>query len=202
MRNKKADTAQIIQAVEEMKANIAQLKQGIVDAKARCEEASKEAKRVERDMNDFDTNKDSKLAELQASLDTSKKALSKNSAAVKPLQQEMRDAMLESEQCGSDLTAAQEQLQDADTTLTAQQGEINSLTTEQARVKVCFLYTGVSLSLTQNRKLTIWLKPIFTTSRQNSQVSTTNCSPSNQHLAPNPLLLPRRALRHKNLVTR
>lgn len=162
----RADTTQIIQAVEEMEANVAQLKQDIVDARARYEEASKEAKRIERDMHEFSNNKDSKLAELQASLDKLKKALSKNSAAIKPLQQEMRDAMLESEQCGSDLAAAQEQLQDADTTLAAQQEEVNTLAAEQARVKVCFSFTGVRLSLTHKRKLTIWLKRIFMTNRQ------------------------------------
>lgn len=136
-----ADMEQIIQAVEEMRANIAQLKQNMANAKARQEEASKEVKRIERDMSEFSNNKDSKLAELQASLDKLKKALSKNSAAIKPLQQEMREAMLESEQCGSDLAAAQEQLQDADTTLTAQQEEIDALIAEQTRAKVCFCLT-------------------------------------------------------------
>ena len=48
-----------------MKANILQLKKDITDAKARQDEASKDIKRIERDMKDFDNNKDSKLAELQ-----------------------------------------------------------------------------------------------------------------------------------------
>ncbi|KAF2455065.1 condensin subunit [Lineolata rhizophorae] len=125
----------IIQAVEEMKANIAQLKQSISDAKARHDEASKDIKRVERDMADFAINKDRKLAELQSSVDKLKKALSKTSAAIKPLQQEMRDAMLEAEQCGSDLTAAQEALMDSEATLTRQRDELETLTKEQAKVK-------------------------------------------------------------------
>lgn len=48
-----------------MKANIAKLKDDITDAKARQEQASKDIKRIEKDMNDFDKNKDGKLAELQ-----------------------------------------------------------------------------------------------------------------------------------------
>ncbi|KAJ9669729.1 Structural maintenance of chromosomes protein 2 [Coniosporium apollinis] len=128
-------SSSIIQAVEEMKANIAQLKEDAKNAKTRQDEASKDVKRIERDMSEFSNNKDGKLAELQASLDKLKKALSKNSASIKPLQQEMRDAMLESEQCGADLAAAKEQLQDADTTLKAQQEEIDSLVADQARVK-------------------------------------------------------------------
>ncbi|OMP89021.1 Structural maintenance of chromosomes protein 2 [Diplodia seriata] len=130
-----ANSPQIIQALEEMKSTVTQLKQAIIDAKARHDEASKEVKRIERDMNEFSKNKDSKLAELQKSLDQLKKALVKNNASIKPLQQEMRDAMLEAEQCGSDLAAAQEQLEDSNTTLSGQQEEIDSLIQEQATAK-------------------------------------------------------------------
>jgi structural maintenance of chromosome 2 len=128
-------SSSIIQAVEEMKATILQLKEDIVSAKARHDEAKKEAKRIEKDIKDFSNNKDSKLAELQSSVDKLKKTLAKNNAAIKPIQQEMRDAMLEAEQCGSDLTAAQEQLHDTEVTLSTQQDEINALLAEQARVK-------------------------------------------------------------------
>ncbi|KIW05842.1 uncharacterized protein PV09_03046 [Verruconis gallopava] len=128
-------SSSIIQAVEEMKATIAQLKQNIIDAKLRQDEANKEAKRIEKDIKDFSNNKDSKLAELQSSLDKLKKTLAKSKASIKPLQQEMRDAMLEAEQCGSDLSAAQEQLHDTEVSLSTQQDEISNLLAEQARVK-------------------------------------------------------------------
>ena len=122
-----------------MKANIEQLKADIASAKSRQFEANKDIKRIEKDMKEFNSNKGSKLAELQSSLDKLKKALAKNNASIKPLQSEMREAMVESEQCGSDLAAAQEQLQDVQTTLQAQQEEINNLTAEQAQVRVCTL---------------------------------------------------------------
>ena len=119
-----------------MKAAIEQLRQVIAETKTRQDEATKEAKRIEKDMNDFSKNKDSKLVELQSEVDKLKKSLSKQSAAIKPLQQEVRDAMLEAEQCGSDLGAAQEQLQDAVTTLSTQQEELDALLAEQKSVKV------------------------------------------------------------------
>jgi structural maintenance of chromosome 2 len=118
-----------------MKKSIVQLKDDIKSAKAREDEASKEIKRIERDMSEFNNNKGSKLAELQSSLETLKKALSKNNAFIKPLQSEMREAMVDSEQCGSDLAAAQEQLEDVQTTLKAQQEEIDAFTSEQAQIK-------------------------------------------------------------------
>ncbi|ORY00671.1 RecF/RecN/SMC [Clohesyomyces aquaticus] len=128
-------SSSIIQAVEEMKASILQLKEDAKEAKSRQDEASKEIKRIERDMSEFNNNKDSKLAELQSSLDKLKKALAKNSSSIKPLQQEMREAMVESEQCGGDLAAAQEQLQDVQTTLATQQEEIDTLISQQADAK-------------------------------------------------------------------
>lgn len=120
-----------------MKQSIVQLKEDVKAAKARQDEANKDVKRIERDMSEFNNNKDSKLAELQTSLEKLKKALTKHSAAIKPLQSEMREAMVDSEQCGSDLAAAQEQLEEVQTTLKSQQEEIDELSAEQARVKVC-----------------------------------------------------------------
>lgn len=119
-----------------MKQTIAQLKEDMKTAKARQDEANKDVKRIERDMSDFNNNKDSKLAELQTSLEKLKKALSKNNASTKPLQAEMREARVDMEQCGSDLAAAQEQLEEVQTTLKAQQEELDELLAEQTKVKV------------------------------------------------------------------
>lgn len=119
-----------------MKQTIAQLKEDIKAAKIRQDEANKEAKRIEHDMSEFSNNKDSKLAELQSLLEKLKKALAKNGASIKPLQTEMREAMVDSEQCGSDLAAAQEQLEEVQTNVKSQQQELNELLTEQSRVQV------------------------------------------------------------------
>ena len=145
-----ANLLQIIQAVEEMKANIGQLKNDIADAKTRQTEASKDIKRIEKDMSEFSDNKDSKLAELQTSVDALKKSLSKNSNAVKTSQKELQSSRLESEQVGSDLSAAEEQSAESENTLKAQMEEIESMKREQARIKVqrifffitCFMKTN------------------------------------------------------------
>lgn len=129
-------SSSIIQAVEEMKANIEQLKKDIVDAKSRQTEASKDIKRIEKDMSEFSNNKDSKLAELQTSVDSLKKSLTKNSASVKELQKELQSSRLDAEQVGSDLSAAEEQLTESINTLKAQQEEMDTLKREQARLKV------------------------------------------------------------------
>ena len=119
-----------------MKANIEQLQKDIVDAKARHSQASKDIKRIEKDMSDFDSNKDNKLAELQASLQGLKKSQSKNSVAIKTLQKTLQEARLESEQAGADLGAAEEQLEECKNVLTAQNEELETLQKEQASIQV------------------------------------------------------------------
>ncbi|KAL4778337.1 RecF/RecN/SMC [Aspergillus varians] len=128
-------SSSIIQAVEEMKANIEQLKENISDAKARQSEASKDIKRIEKDMSEFNDNKDSKLAELEAGLSALKKSLAKNSNSVKSLHKELQASRLESEQVGSDMSAAEEQHAENENTLKAQVEEIEALKREQARIK-------------------------------------------------------------------
>lgn len=129
-------SSSIIQEVENMKASILQLKSDLVEAKKRQDEANKDVKRIEKDMKDFDNNKDGKLVELQKSLDSLRKALTKDSASVKALQKELQSARLDSEQVGGDLANAQEQLQEVEQTLKAQAEEISALVSEQKQAKV------------------------------------------------------------------
>lgn len=119
-----------------MKTNVEQLKKDILDAKTRHGEASKDIKRIEKDMSDFNHNKDDKLAELQSTLNNLKKNLAKDSASVKTLQKELQAARLESEQANSDLGASREQLVEVESTLESQEAEIEALQKEQAQAKV------------------------------------------------------------------
>lgn len=144
-----------------MRANIEQLKKDIADAKTRQAEATKDIKRIEKDMSEFSDNKDSKLAELQSSLNTLKKNLSKNSASVKELQKELQSSRLDSEQVGSDLSAAEEQLAESENTLKSQVEEIDSLKREQMRLKVCYSFhlNSKDTELIGFRMPTMLLKP-------------------------------------------
>ena len=130
-----------------MKSNIQQLKQDIADAKARQTEASKDIKRIEKDMKDFDNNKDNKLAELQNALNTLKKSQIKNSIGVKNLQKELQSSRLEAEQAGADLGAAQEQLAEVDSTIKAQDAEVEGLQTQQIQAKVSVQIPSESISI-------------------------------------------------------
>ncbi|KAL8298514.1 hypothetical protein RB597_006696 [Gaeumannomyces tritici] len=128
-------SSSIIQEVEKMKAQIVQLKQDAAEAKQKQVDANADIKRIEKDMNDFDNNKDAKLVELQASLDKLRATLGANSASVKALQKELQSVQLDSEQVGGDLAAAREQLQEIDLAISAQSDEIAELAKQQAALK-------------------------------------------------------------------
>lgn len=124
-------SSSIIQEVENMKVTITQLKDAILEAKKRHAEATADAKRIEKDMKDFDNNKDGKLVELQSSLDKLRSTLEKRRASVKDLQKELQNAQLDSEQVSGDLAAAREQLQEIDQAIKAQQDEIAETSKQQ-----------------------------------------------------------------------
>ena len=124
-------SSSIITALEQMRADIIQLKADMTDAKNRQTEASKDVKRIEKDMAEFNSNKGSKLKELEKSLEGLKKDLSKNSVAIKTRQKELQDVRVESEQASIDLTAAEEQLAEVDQAIELQTDEVNVLLQEQ-----------------------------------------------------------------------
>ncbi|KAK4134310.1 SMC2-like protein, partial [Trichocladium antarcticum] len=128
-------SSSIIQEVQNMKETITQLKQSGLEAKQRQAEASADARRIEKDMKDFDNNKDGKLIELQASVDKLRAALEKTVVSNKALQKELQAAQLDSEQVSGDLAAAREQLQEIDVAIKGQQEEVEELVRKQKKVK-------------------------------------------------------------------
>ncbi|KAK0391038.1 hypothetical protein NLU13_0540 [Sarocladium strictum] len=131
-------SSSIIQEVENMKTTITELKDSILEAKARQAEATADVKRIEKDMNDFDNNKDAKLVELQKSLDKLREDLQKRTASVKVLQKEQQGAQLDQEQVGSDLAAAREQLEEVEQAIKAHESDIDDLTKKQASLTETF----------------------------------------------------------------
>ncbi|KAG5950421.1 hypothetical protein E4U53_005101 [Claviceps sorghi] len=122
----------IILEVENMKNSITELQGSITEAKSRQVEANADVKRIEKDMKDFDTNKDAKLIELQKSLDKLRATLETNSSAVKGLQKKLQTAQLDLEQVGTDLSAAREQLQEAELGIKAALQDVDGLTKQQS----------------------------------------------------------------------
>ncbi|KAM3479397.1 hypothetical protein MY5147_001713 [Beauveria neobassiana] len=128
-------SSSIIQEVENMKTTIAELKESIVEAKARQAEANADVKRIEKDMKDFDNNKDGKLIELQKSVDRLRADLQKNTGAVKALQKRLQGAQLDLEQVNTDLTASREQLQEVGYNIKTQENDMQEVSKQQDQLK-------------------------------------------------------------------
>jgi len=128
-------SSSIIQAVQEMRDNIEQAENNIVDAKKRQNEASKEVKRIEKDMNEFKNNKGGKLAELQKNLDKLKKAVTQQSEIMKSVREDFQSAQIELDQVASDLVSAQESLEEVNGAIETQGAEISQLQKDKAEVK-------------------------------------------------------------------
>lgn len=180
-----------------MKANIEQAKKDMADAKTRQSEASKDIKRIEKDISDFSNNKDDKLAELQSRLSALQKSESKNSTSVKTLQKELQAARLEAEQSDTDLGAAREQLEEVHSTLKGQEDEIQALQKEQAEIKVSN-ESGAELPADFPRMLITWHKHVSTMSEQSSQASTRSFDRWKKRQDPRHHVSPKKALRSKS----
>lgn len=128
-------SSSIIQEVENMKTTIAELQQSITEAKAKQTEAAADVKRIEKDMKDFDSNKDGKLVELQKALDKLRAELQKSSTSVKALQKDRQTAQLDLEQVTGDLSAARYQLKESEEGIKAQDKELKDLSKQQAKLK-------------------------------------------------------------------
>ncbi|KAI9171166.1 nuclear condensin complex subunit Smc2 [Paramyrothecium foliicola] len=127
-------SSSIIQEVENMKSTIEELQESIADAKKRQTEAASDVKRIEKDMKDFDNNKDAKLIELQKSVDKLRGSLEKDSVSVKGLQKELQGVQLDLEQVGGDLSAAREQLQEVEIGIKAQQQDIGNIVQQRSEL--------------------------------------------------------------------
>ncbi|KAK4640358.1 Structural maintenance of chromosomes protein 2 [Podospora bellae-mahoneyi] len=125
----------IIQDVQNMKETIGQLKESIVEAMQRQVEASADVKRIEKDMNDFDNNKDGKLEELQKTVNSLRASVAKMQTSLKTLQKELQNAQLDSEQVSADLAAAREQVQEIDLAIASQQEELTALAFKAETIK-------------------------------------------------------------------
>ena len=128
-------SSSIIQAVDETMKTITQLKKSIEEANEQITNANRDIKRIEKDMADFSSNKNSKLEELEQSLASLKAQSSEKSVQVKQMQKALQEAKIEAEQASNDVTTAQEQLVEIERSISSLNSELDSLRKEETEVK-------------------------------------------------------------------
>nr|WJN25082.1 condensin complex subunit [Tranzscheliella williamsii] len=108
-----SNATRIIGEVEKAKTSIAELKSGMEAAKKKQQKAGAEAKRLEKEMEEFDKNKDSKLDQLKAEIKRKKGDVQKRSGEIKARQGEVRTVELELEQTRSEIATLEETIAEA-----------------------------------------------------------------------------------------
>ncbi|KAG8958059.1 Structural maintenance of chromosomes protein 2 [Tulasnella sp. 419] len=121
------DAARLGAEVEALKHTIADLKQAVLDAQKKQKDASAECRKLEKDMNDFKNNKDSKLKELKSDIAKQKAELTKQAAVVKKHQKDLQTAELELEQIEKDIKASTAEVNEAKTAATKVRSELEEL---------------------------------------------------------------------------
>ncbi|ORX40472.1 P-loop containing nucleoside triphosphate hydrolase protein [Kockovaella imperatae] len=109
-----SNATKIITEVEAAKARLAELKEVINQAKEKQKVATADVKRLEKEMEDFKNNKDSKLNEMKAEIAKKKKDLGTKTAQIKTRQKEVQTAELELQQLESDLESAKNEITEAE----------------------------------------------------------------------------------------
>ncbi|KAG8946963.1 Structural maintenance of chromosomes protein 2 [Tulasnella sp. 424] len=128
-----SNAAMIGAEVENLKTALAELKQTVQDAKTKQKEAADECKKLEKDMNDFKNNKDSKLKELKAEISKQKSDISKQNAIVKQHQKELQTAQLELESLEKDIESSAAEVQGAKEAVVSVREELEQLQADVAQ---------------------------------------------------------------------
>lgn len=119
--------SQVIKEVEGMRQGILELKNLMAAAVEKQEKAKSETKTIEKDMKEFKSNKNGKLAKLQSDVDKLKSLVAEQGAAVKAHHKSVQLQAMELEQLVSDSAAARIQSQDYVASLETQRSEIADL---------------------------------------------------------------------------
>ncbi|TXT15793.1 hypothetical protein VHUM_00296 [Vanrija humicola] len=122
-----SNATKIISEVEAARKSLVELKEVVSEAKEKQKIAAADCKRLEKEMDDFKNNKDSKLKEIKADIANKKKELGKQTTQVKLRQKEVQTVELELQQLEADVEAAKAEITEAVSAHSKSQAELKAL---------------------------------------------------------------------------
>ncbi|KNZ45402.1 hypothetical protein VP01_815g5 [Puccinia sorghi] len=133
----------IISEVASIKNTLAELNALIASSKQKQSAAEAECKRLQKEMDDFKNNKDSKLKQIKvmhhhiglADIVQKKSNMSKTSTTVKAMQREVQGVDMEIEQLASDVSSAKKEVEEAAEAVDAAKQEHEALKAKLQQVK-------------------------------------------------------------------
>lgn len=112
-RVKESNATRIISEVATIKNSLAELNALVSESKHKKKAAEAECKRLQKEMDDFKNNRDSKLKEIKGDISQKKSNLSKTTSTVNAMQREVQGVEMEIEQLASDVSSAKKEVEDA-----------------------------------------------------------------------------------------
>lgn len=122
-----SNATRIITEVENLKNSLQELKSNVETSKERKAEAHQEAVRLEREMEEFNANKDNKLDELRKEIKERKAEVNGKNATIKARQNEVRTIELELEESGREIETAEHALVEGKNSLEQSQQEYEKM---------------------------------------------------------------------------
>ncbi|EAU83424.2 nuclear condensin complex protein [Coprinopsis cinerea okayama7 len=125
-----SNASMIAGQVENAKKSIEEYEEAVKTAQDKQKAAKEEIKKLEKDMAEFNNNKDGKIDELKARIKKQKAELQKYASTVSTKQREYSTIKLDLDQLESDFEAKQKELEEAKEGVTAIKEEFAALQTE------------------------------------------------------------------------
>ncbi|CAG8682841.1 13852_t:CDS:10, partial [Acaulospora morrowiae] len=113
----KNSNSQILHVIENIKAQINEQESIIKNSNEKHRAAKLECQRIEREMNEFKNNRDSKLKDIEKSVSKGKNELTKNNQVVINMQRQVQISQLEIKQLEEDLKSSSTEIENSDSVI-------------------------------------------------------------------------------------
>lgn len=148
-----SEHVQLLEKVEQLEKDLETTKAAIEEGNVKKKDAIRRCQEIEKEMNDFKSNKDGKLQELMQNHARAKAKLVKDAPRVKAMQREHQTLELELEQLEKDVRMATQELSESDTLIASLksdrdllQAEISTLETSLEKAQAEFEREKAQLS--------------------------------------------------------
>ncbi|CDH59686.1 condensin subunit [Lichtheimia corymbifera JMRC:FSU:9682] len=127
--------AQLKQRVQAIKDQLVDLEQTVTDAQEKHSRAIKESSTIEAEMNEFKTNKDSKLTEMTERVNKLRTVLNKNAQKLNDMQRAVQTLELEIEQIQNDIASCESDMKRVSEAIEGYKGSERELSLEIGRTE-------------------------------------------------------------------
>ncbi|CAH6718541.1 structural maintenance of chromosomes protein 2 [[Candida] jaroonii] len=135
----------IVKDYEEKQQEVNRLKQEVEDSQIKCDEFTRQIKVIEKDMKEFNTNKGSKLKELEKEVNNLRNQVIDKEESITKEEDEYQNIMVENDQRKSELENNLEQLNQQSAIINEYETKLNDMNNEIEQLNDKLNYTKIQL---------------------------------------------------------